>query len=163
MKYFNIDGVLNEEMQRKFSDFANENKDEEWTITIYSTGGLKIVARFILSVINSRFERVTLISQESYSAAFTLFREAKCKKQIANLGKGMYHLGRVSMDIMANGKPVYFEDVSLLNNFREDTKNERKWVKKFMTKKEARKFKKGEDVYFTFKRMKEIFPDAEII
>jgi hypothetical protein len=32
-----------------------------------------------------------------------------------------------------------------------------------MTKKELKKFKKDNDVYFPFERMKEIFPDAEVI
>lgn len=163
MKYFNIDAVLNMDMQKRFTDFANDNQDDDWTVTIYCNGGMKIVEHYILSIINSRSDKVTVIAQEVYSAAFTLFMEASCKNVLTYGAKGMNHLGKSEMYIMSNGKPEYAEDRCILKNFKERQQEEYLKVAKYMNKKELKKFQKGDDVYFTFKRMKEIFPDAEVI
>jgi hypothetical protein len=64
---------------------------------------------------------------------------------------------------MSNGQPTYSEDENIIKNWKERVKDEVEFVEKFMTPLELKKYKKGNDVYFTFKRMKEIFPDVEII
>lgn len=162
MKYFHIEGKIDRELLNKFLLFCNENGNEAWTIVINSVGGMSTVANCILYVINSRFKKCNLICLDAYSAAFYILYNAKCKKTIVKTAKGMYHLAAAEMYMSSNIKPSYTEDECIIKNWEQD-KTDLGFAKKFMTPSEFKKFKQGSDIYFTFKRMCEIFPDAEII
>lgn len=162
MKYFFLDSRIDEVLLNKFFVFANDNMDYDWTITIWSTGGMTGMAKTILYIINSRKERVTLICNEAYSAAFEIFYFSDCKKVITKECKGCVHYSASDIRLMRNGKTNDAEHACILRNWQED-KNSTKWVRKVLTKEENKKFNLGEDIYFTTKRMKEIFPNAEVI
>lgn len=162
MKYFHLHGELNNESLASFYNFLNQYETEDCTISIRSGGGMTCVAKSIINAINSRKETVTLICHEAYSGAFEIFYSSNCKKILAETCKGMYHLSAAKMWMIANKQPFEDEDKVIVKNW-EESSCQSEFVKKFMTKKELSEFKKGNDVYFTFKRMKEIFPDAEII
>lgn len=163
MKYFHIDSEINKELLNRFLEFANNNENEDWTINIYTSGGATVMAKSILYIINQRKDRVTLFCCEAYSAGFELFYDAKCRKVIVQKGKGMIHMNSSDISIQSNGKPSYSEGACIIKNWEQDKKEDRSWIKQILTKKEYKRYKKGWDVYFTFKRMKEIFPNAEII
>lgn len=161
MKYFQLEGIINEELLTRFLDCCNNNPDEEITVYINSNGGKTLLCTIITDIINHNSDRFTLVSCGSYSAAFDLFYHAKCKKKIVNQSMGMQHKEFLrDISINSDGKYVYTSD-------KYENKNNKtlddSYIKEFMTKKEQKKYKKGDDIYFTFKRMKEIFPEAEII
>lgn len=162
MKYFHIDSKIDKELLNKFFDFCNLNGEEDWSIVLYTVGGWTVMAKNILHVINKRHERVTLICNEAYSAGFDILYNAKCKKVLCENAKGMVHMSAAEMYMQSNGRPSYSEDECIVKNWKQ-SKKDYLFVRKFLTKNEIKKFKKGKDIYFTFKRMKEIFPDAEII
>jgi ATP-dependent protease ClpP protease subunit len=162
MKYFHLDGRIVEELLNRFLGFMNETPSEEITIIINSVGGKECVSKLILNIINENKERCTLISLGVYSAAFYIFYNAECKRKMTYGSPAMWHLSSADMRMMSNKKPSYTEDETQLKNWVDD-KIEIEFAEKFMTPKELRDFKKGIDVYFTFKRIKEIFPDVEII
>ena len=66
------------------------------------------------------------------------------------------------MYVSSGCKPLYLEDACVVKNW-ENSDELLDMVKEFLTKKELKKFKQGREVYFTAKRLKEIFPDAGII
>ncbi len=98
----------------------------------------------------------------TYSAAFEIFYHAKCKKVLTRECKGIVDLSAGDIRLSRNGKANDPENLCVMKNWQED-KTSNKWVKKILVSEELKKFNKGEDVYLTTKRMKEIFPDAEII
>jgi ATP-dependent protease ClpP protease subunit len=162
MKYFHFDGDISEKSLDTFLQFVNENEHEQMSIILNSIGGKKNLTHVILDIINLNTEKVTLISCGCYSASFYLFYEAKCKKKMTEGSAGMMHYSSTNINTMSNGKPTYSEDENIVKNWKED-KSQEEFVKQFMTPIELKKYKRGNDVYFTFKRMKEIFPDVEII
>lgn len=162
MKYFFIDKELDEECFSKFIDFYNENQSEKINIILESNGGNSHLARIIIDIINSNSENFILTSLKIYSAAFTIFYSAKCKKRIVKNTIGCFHKAYLNnIDLDVSGKPVWLEHKCLIKNL--ETRPASPISLNFMTKEEKKKFNEGGDVYFTFKRMKEIFPDAEII
>lgn len=163
MKYFHFNGEINEKSLDDFLQFINENEIGELVIVLNLVGGKKNLTRVLLDIININSHRVTLISCGCYSASFFLFYKAKCKKKMTEDNVGMMHYSSTNINTMSNGQPTYSEDENIIKNWKERVKDEVEFVEKFMTPLELKKYKKGNDVYFTFKRMKEIFPDVEII
>lgn len=162
MKYFHFNGSINEGLLDKFLEFINDNQSDELTIILNSIGGKRNLSLVMLDVININSERITLISCGVYSAAFFMFYNSNCKRKMTYGNVGMMHYASCELNIMSNGNPAYSEDVNTIKNWKEDI-NDLKFVEQFMNPKEIKSYKKGNDVYFTFKRMKEIFPDVEII
>jgi len=163
MKYYTVEGVINEESFEKFLGFMNGLEDDsDATIILNSGGGKSNLASVILDIINHNKDRVTLISCGIYSAAFYIFYNAKCKKKMTTESVGMIHRSVSEMRLASNCNPVYFEDINTIKNWKE-SESDLEFVSQFMSSKELKVFKKGDDVYFTFKRMKEIFTDVEII
>lgn len=161
MKYFQLEGSINGDLLTKFMDFCNSYPNDEWTIVINSPGGYTNVACIILDIINNYAEKITLISAYSSSAAFTLFYFAKCKRRMIYGSLGMHHNEYIKEVIITeNGTPKYDIDKCHIKNMKALSHN---YLSKVMTKKELKKYNNNNEVYFTFKRMKQIFPDVEII
>jgi len=161
MKYFQLEGTINEELVTRFMDFCNNNLSDDCTIVINSGGGKSTLAKVVLDIINSNADKITLISAGVYSAALYIFFFAKCKKKIVYGSLGMHHKEYLKdMYITSDGKPKYYDDICQVKNLKTLRDN---FLFKFMSKKEKSIYAKSDDVYFTFKRMTEIFPNVEII
>lgn len=158
MRYFAITKVIDKDFLPDFFDFINQ--DGPLTILIESVGGSYSAARLIVNILNTNADRITLIGATCYSAAFQIFYTAKCKKWLIQGAMGMIHLPYTRVDIDTRKKPVFTEGEYILKNDQFITAE---YVKEFMTKSELRRYKSGKDVYFVFDRMREIFPEAEII
>jgi len=103
----------------------------------------------------------TLISAGVYSAAFYIFYFAKCKRKIIEGTLGMHHKEYVAnVAINSSYKAAYSNDHCQIKNMKciDDS-----WGKDFLKKKENKRYKRGFDLFFTFKRMQQIFPDIEVI
>lgn len=161
MKYFQIEGIINNELLNKFIYFINQYETEKKTLILDSVGGKQHISRFLLNIINQNKDKFTLVLLGGYSAAFYIFYFAKCKKLLVKNAMGMIHYPyNKDISIDDRGKPVFSEDEYTLKN---NDKSQSDFVKEFMNASELRKFKQGKDVYFTFKRLKEIFNNAEVI
>ena len=162
MKYFYLDAEIDKDLMNRFYEFCNKYENDEWTISLFTGGGATAAGKTIIHIINKRPEKVTLICHEAYSSGFEIFYRSKCKKILAETCKGMVHLSSMRMWIQSDTKPFYKEDECVIENWKNST-TLLTMVKKFLTATELKDFKGGHEVYLTFKRMKEIFPDAEII
>lgn len=163
--YFIFDGEIaskNENIQ-KLLDIFNQEKGNI-LLGIDSVGGCNATNSFLLKMLNENKERVSVMVLNSvYSSAFVLFYDFKGKKYLSKGARGMYHYSHFEMSMNANGRPTLHEDIAVLKDRKRLFKEQIDFIKTFMTKTEQNKFRKGEDVYFDFARMQEIFPDAEII
>ena len=162
MKYFHLEGEINDELLTKFYEFCNSYEDNDWTISICSGGGFTTIGKTIVHLINQRPKRVTLICQEAYSSAFEIFYRSKCKRILTGFCKGMFHLNSAKMYMQSNLKPEFIEDRCIMQNWKDSNTNT-EMAEEFLTTKELIKFKKGQDIYFSLERMKKIFMFAEVI
>jgi hypothetical protein len=162
MKYFNLSGTIDDSILTRFLDFYNQNNQDEITIVIDSGGGRVACSNVILSIVNDNPAKFTLLNIGSFSSAFCIFYYAKCKKLLSKGSIGMIHMAMVK-DVIVDerGKYPYPSDECNVKNAI--AMSDKRWCRKFMTEKEFSDYKKGKDVYFTFKRMKEIFPAAKTI
>lgn len=162
MKYFPMTERIDKEMLQKFISFYNENFSEPCSIILNTVGGHTIESEVIIHMIN-KMPDVTLVIQYVYSAGLEIAMNVKCKKILSKVARGMWHLGRVEMSINLKNKPYWTEDECIVRNLPIEKKSAFALAKKIMTAKEYAAFKKDQDVYFDFKRMKQIFPDAEVM
>lgn len=161
MKYFQLEGIIKEDLLNNFMNFWNTNHEDDLTVVINSGGGKSTLMSVILHIINANHDKFTLISAGCYSAAFELFYFAKCKKSIIYGSIGMCHKEYLNdISINADNKPVYRTDECQIKNL--DCFQDQ-WILKILNEKEKRRYKKSDDVYFTFKRMTEIFPAVPVI
>ena len=156
-----MDGTIDEVMLSRFMDFCNNNGDEKCTIVINSGGGKSTIATVILDMINSNSKKFTLVSAGCYSAAFYIFYFSKCKRKLVHGSLGMHHKEYLKgICINSDRKPFYDSDKCEIKNLKSIDDS---FSYKFLSKKEAKMYDKSYDIYFTFKRMTEIFPGIEII
>lgn len=164
MKYYLLEERINEASLEKFLSFMNNVQyGDRITIILDSAGGKNNLARIILDIINVNKNSVTLISCGIYSACFFIFYNAKCKRKMTQGSVGMVHQGSAEVTLNGNRKPTFKEDENVIENWKEESVTDLGFVSQFLNKKEIQSFKKGDDVYFTFKRMREIFTNVEII
>lgn len=164
MHYFLLTNhLVDEEHFRPLLDLANGTQPQI-TIILDCGGGNVSYALMLAHIINQNPGRFNLVAINIYSAAFVLFYQAACKKQMLKGGAGMVHYPYSRMEMMEHGKAYYNQDRNQINNNQEFLhRNTRVWCEEFMTEAELNRLEEGDDVFFTFLRLVEIFPDAEII
>jgi len=162
MKYFTMQTGINEELLDRFVVFFNEHRESPVTIIVHSRGGSMGIGETILHMI-SEMADVTLIIHSVYSSAFNICYSAECKKILSKSAKGMYHQPKASVEIAVDRSPYYHEDNCLYLNFKHEKKYSDSLAKEIMTKKEYELYVKRDEVWFDFNRMKQIFPDAEVM
>ena len=119
MKYFNIDGQIDTELVDRFALFLNENSAENICIFLDSPGGWFCSARIMCTIINADKSRFSLIASHTVmSAAFWLFYEAKCKREILSGTVGMYHIARRDFKMKATGSMAEDFDEFYLKEFK---------------------------------------------
>lgn len=157
MRIGSFEGEINEELAKEIAAFLSG--DDEVIIYLNSTGGRVASAEIIIDMINRNKDRITLIGISILgSSAFRLFHKAQCKKELHPHCTGFWHQSTVKIDINQNGKPdgAWDKHWEKLNKV---LKKETLQMSKEMglSKKERKKIKKGYDIYFSAKRMKQLF------
>lgn len=161
-KYFLFDGAIVPEKVNPLIDFV-QNTPGDLVIGMNSNGGATGVGRFLTHVLNRNKDRITLINVNRVSsAAFEVFYAFQGKKILLYNVSGMMHRGYVDVSIDSAGKGVYHHDVDDINKVKYEAAGELEMATLIMTPAELKKFKKGDDIYFGFDRMKQIFHDAEL-
>lgn len=163
MKYYLHSDGINPDTVRQMIEFVQDNEGE-LTIGINSSGGDVSAAAFLLDCLNANKDRITIIAVTAvFSAAFSLFYRFNGKKKITTGCRGMFHYSTQPITMAANGRPDGWYDENALDVLKSDRAGLDEFAGLFMTPSELKKFRKNWDVYFNTQRMREIFPDAEII
>lgn len=162
MKYFVIDGRIGKDMLVDFVNFYNSNAGEDCTITLNTGGGDSYVMWALIHMINE-MPKVRLLIQSVYSAGFEIAYATECEKLLSPTARGMCHQATSSVTLNQDTNVCYNEDKCIVRNLSIDRKIGNKVAKEVMTKSEYKRYKKDRDIYFDFKRMKQIFKGAKII
>lgn len=149
-------------MLERFIVFINQHQTEACCVIIHTQGGDRYISETMVHMIN-KMPSVSIIIQAAYSAGFDIAFNARCPKFIGKGVKGMLHLSRVEVSINSKAKPYFFEDECCLLNLPAEHRRDDALAKKVMTPKELNAYRRGDEVYFSFRRMREIFPDAKIL
>jgi hypothetical protein len=153
---------IDKDSTRAVLDFLNTGG--ELTLAMDSQGGIKAFADLMLHALNQNKDRVTIIVLAGVgSCGFDIFYGFQGVRKLTFGCMGMTHYSSRSIDIHPNGAAAYTEGVCHKKNLKAYKDRELEVLGQFATPSEITQFKKGWDVYFSFERMKEIFPEAEII
>jgi ATP-dependent protease ClpP protease subunit len=162
--HYIFDQRIDIENVRAFAEWIGHRPEGNILFGLSSGGGILSAGTYLLRILNDNQERITLqILGGAYSTAFLVaYNYQGPVSLVFNESKGMFHYGLQSLNIDERGQVVYKEDRVCLENLKLQRQHSERFVEKFMTPVEQRKFKKGEDVFFNYKRMSEIFPNASI-
>lgn len=154
MRYLLFNEALNMENGQMILDFIQASPGPV-TLGLGSGGGMSSVGNFLINAFNNEADRLTLVAMAGvYSMGFELFYRYAGPRKMTFGVRGMYHFSSQGIQIMATGR---------LSSMKTDRERDLQFASLFMTDKELRRMKAGRDVFFDFERMKQIFPDAEII
>lgn len=138
-------------------DFIN-GTDCDLRIGFCSGGGEEGLSRYLLDCLNHNYNRITLMPYNFIgSAAFEVAYLFRGTVDIQQGLMGMVHYGSSRPTINDAGQLVYDADIARAKDRKGIKTWSKKFAKKVLKKKDYKKFKKGEDVYINYERMKEIF------
>lgn len=156
-QFLYLNGEMNDDMVNSFLNFYNSLDSETDEVVIYlnSEGGLYCSMQIMLDIINHSKVKITLIAVEHImSCAFLLFYFAKGNKILMSNCYGCVHTISSSFEL----RDKKFEgNIIRLNEINGINKKIECAFKSFLTNDELKKFKDGEDIYLSSKRMKEMF------
>jgi len=155
---YKITDMITNEVLSDFIDAVNQmdSNGESMTIYINSGGGDYEAMEAMLDIINSNHTKYEIVGFGCLSSsAFELFFRAACQKDLIGGCRGMFHQAQATVQLGENGNSNftnhvreylegYLTDVSI--NLCKDLK---------FTPNEIKKFKAGNDMYFSVDRMKE--------
>lgn len=151
--------AIDQDTYVRLNEFLIEGSWEKWVI-LDSSWWSTAYKKLMLWQLNKHKDDVVLICWTwAYSAAFDLFYWFQWEKILIEWCRWMTH-------------QWYIKDVSILDSWeiRDEEDVVMTWIykklykiPKFLTKEEKKRYKKWEDVYLSFDRMKEIFSDAKVI
>ena len=155
-----IDEKVEREMADKFVEFFNAVPPQEEKVIYFSTVGGDLKYRdIIIDLINRNSENLTLVAVDYIaSAGFTIFIEAKCKKELTDLTQGMFHMSKSEVYLDENysvsssryESKLFSKHIDTLKSKSLKTINELQF-----TKKERKRALAGKDVVFSYERMLE--------
>ncbi|MBC8153070.1 MAG: hypothetical protein H7Z72_09175 [Bacteroidetes bacterium] len=151
-----IDADAYASLERKYETFYADHAGIEPTtkiqIQLCSNGGNVFQAKRFVALINANQGITHLQGSVLYSAAFTLYFNAICSKDLDADAVGMYHLSRTCNYVLGNGLVIDHvvdhsaQATSLL--FLDQVS---------LNEEEKSRIKMGEDVYFTPNRLHELY------
>jgi ATP-dependent protease ClpP protease subunit len=163
MKYYLHADSITDESVSGILEFINNN-DGPITIGINSVGGGSSVMAFLVDTFNANSDRITLIAVCGvYSAAFELFFRFTGKRKMTSGCQGMYHYSSIEINHSASGLTPTGQERGEFEKLENDKILQDDFCSNFMTEQELAILNEGKDVWFGFKRMKEIFTMVEII
>lgn len=156
MKYYLFSGDIEAEALKPVIDFLSRT-DDEITLGMDTCGGETCAGYFLLDVINSMTDRLTLVAAgQVYSMGMDIWFKYRGRKRACPEAMGMIHLSFVpGADVNSTGTPD--EAVrAYLPTMRRIKKENDKWIKKILTPEEFKKYNKGERIYLDGLRLNEI-------
>lgn len=160
MKIVHLEWPVDENMRNIVTDALNQ----EWEVTFYlnSEGWRSKFAYQIIDIINKNKDRVTLIAiLQIASAAFRIFFESECKREILWETEWLAHMARMSVRIDAN-KDIGSTDKWRVEEMKKQEKKEEKKLKiLWMSKKNRKLFLQGYDIYINTKKLRKFLKNHE--
>lgn len=155
---FQIKGKLDLDLLERFTECVNQDY-KKITIYLNCTGGSVSAYEVMTDIVNENPERFDIIAINGIlSAGFMFFFKCKCKKRILRNTIGMIHQGHQDITLNDNQKPTYVIDYVYKKRMKIEHKQGIEFVKSIgLTKKEFKKYKRGDDVYFQYERLVELF------
>lgn len=153
---------INEESIVPLLDFIESNPGEK-RIYLCSDGGNSGATSILLDVMTRNQGDITLIAYDNvFSNAFRLFKSFNGRKYMVDGCEGMIHLQTNSLPYAG---PVKYAGrtksvIDTIDYCRERNINE---YANLINDEEFEAYKEGQDVFFSFQRMTEMFPDVPII
>lgn len=154
----NLDGEISSELLDKAIHSFNQLKDgEKLDVYLCSPGGNVYAMEAFIGFLSLNADRINLYGYgDLSSSAFIIFFRARCPKALLPGTTGMAHLVRLTGTFV--GDVVNWKDKSDSKFNIEWTKHMKKEFIQFLeelglTEEELAKIKKGEDVFFLYKRM----------
>ncbi len=158
---------VNYELTTLFITTLNEMNDEgELTFYFSSRGGSITAENIILDLIENTNTEVTMVVVgEVYSAGFSLFFKANCKREILPGTIGMMHSAQVDVTLNHHGNPTYHEGVAYKKMLQTEDKLFAKELCDVlgMTPLQKKKVMRGDDVYFITEEMRKFLKNSEDI
>lgn len=155
-----LEGTVDSTMFNKLINSYNllredAEKDLEMIIYLSSCGGNSYIANAIIDLINKHAQCTTLIAASHIlSAAFSIFFQTKCLKQIVPATIGMDHLAKIDSQITEGGTIMGAEDQFSLKVMRRSKKESLSFYESIGMKQEwIDDILDGRDVYFTTKEL----------
>lgn len=156
MKYFTLEDINKDSFEAVIVFL-----EKEWEKTIYVNSPWWTVTHctLLLREINSRND-VTLIAYNISSSAFDLFYGFNGKKYLMDWCRWLIHqMYLENISVNSRWKIVYSNQKCAIKSLKQ--RNTRKY--EFLTKKEKKQYDKWRDINLSYKRLKKIFPNAEIL
>lgn len=158
MKYYTFDDAFRKEPVENLVTFLNNNEHEEITIYLYTVGGTLSLGVFLADIINSRKPLTRIfIADEIHSTGFIFLflLHRKVDIIISNMvcPYSIIHLCNKDIGSRSADKETALESVNLTNEKLIS------YFSSFLTPKELRLFKKGEDIMLNNFRLKKILQD----
>jgi hypothetical protein len=132
-----------------YADYTADTPDAKLQIHLCSNGGNVFQAKRISALINANHHIPHVQGNVLNSAAFDIFFSVACSRELTPYAQGMYHLARSAHFVLDNG---------LIPGWQQTVNGEESLAlcqKLGMTELEVRRIKSGEDVYFTYARLKD--------
>lgn len=155
-----IDGVLSVDMLKTVASFITYVGPK--TLYMSLDGGSIGLARTLLDMINHTDDLTIVGTDRLYSAGLYVYTYCERPKRLVDGTRGMWHQGVYEVEINTDGKPTYISDkFNLSIHTRHHNDIILALAKKLsFTDREVKHIEKGKDVYFSYERMKEMFPDV---
>lgn len=162
MKYFNIDCDMDTDLVERFVKFVNET---EGRIAIYlnSPGGFIVSAQIISDIIDSDVDRFEITAGDFIaSAAFWLFFNCGCAKEVFDGTIGMYHLSGKEVRIKTNGGVTGTVEQEMIKHLKSNglALNMAFCESVGMNPQEIKAIKSGKDVVFSTERLWELLKNG---
>ena len=130
-------------------------------LSIYFTcpeGGKADVCEAIVDLINKNANHIGMTFYgEIFSSGMVIFLKTQCSKSILPDTRGMYHFAWQEMTIGEGGKPLMKYDSFSMSEMKKSKLVTLEFLKTTkLLDTEIAKIKRGEDVYFTHKRLIEL-------
>jgi len=162
-----LNGEINHNMLNRLANYVNLAQKDNVKLNIYldSSGGEVSVYSAMADIINNNYENIHLVGYgQLMSAAFYLFFDVKCTKELLPFTTGMTHYSSVDVTINTTGSPVKNGADDLIVKEMKISKTDLVSFHKDigLNSKEIKQFTQGKDVYFSYKRMKELLNGSKV-
>jgi len=150
--------ILKEINQESYIEL--ENKILEWVQTVYldSPWGTVIYWTLIKNLMYRHNIKLVLL-YKALSSWFYIFHSYKWVKYMTEGCYWMIHFPHLDVSIKQDWKEADEHDTCRINSMKQAAR----FDTLFMSKKERKRFDDWKDIWFDFDRMKEIFPNVEIL
>lgn len=156
-----LNDEIDDNWTTKVVEFINKLELENKTGVIYvsTVGGSLENTDAIIHLIENNKDKITKVvgHYNLSSGGFKLFYSITVPRELTPGTIGMWHQGSTAIEVQFNNKPTYFTGINRVKSNKKFRMKEGTGLLKKLgaNKKELKIYKRGDDVCFSYKRMKE--------